>query len=159
MIGGLPKEVYPATPVLLRPDPETATGQDIVAAREGLLAYNWEVGCSYGHIVIDDYNMGDGSIFFCLNTSHFWNSDIGGWDSHPERGRFRREWIKRQLEDNGAPPIDGMEFWEQYLYADVLRLDAEITRFLRWLSRTTEEARDDAWCLLNGEICGGRGEN
>jgi hypothetical protein len=152
MIKGLLKELYPSEPILHRPDPATATGEDIAAALHALTNWNWHTGYTYGHIVIDDYNMGDGSIFFCLTTSHYWDSKRDTWSSHAERGVFRRECLEQGITDSfyRGVNVGKLEFWEQAQLTDILEVDAEVCRFLRWLLRTSEEARDQAWHILDG---------
>lgn len=141
----LSKENYPTVHILSRPDPASASASDIVEALRQILRYNWVAGCSYAHVVIDDYNMSDRDILYCLYSSPVWNGSSWGF-REGERSAMRGEWVASQILHAGLTVP--YELWEEEEIAVVLELDAEVTRFLRWLLRTSEEERDTASCIL-----------
>lgn len=85
--------------------------------------------CTFGHIVLDDYNLGDGHIEFCLQ------------DEQVER------WVKFELDDCGIEygidpsTLDVVQQWD---YEKVIRSRDKVKSFLEWLLEIPEVIRDDA---------------
>jgi hypothetical protein len=85
--------------------------------------------CTFGHIVLGDYNLGNGDIGFCLQ------------DEQIER------WLKFALGDcdieYGADRVT-LEMEQQWSYDDIMETKDKIIEFLKWFLEVPEEVRDKA---------------
>lgn len=109
-----------------RPDPTTVGKEVIEKERQRLIDWNWQVTSSFAHIVLDDYNLGDRSILFCLQQDRI------------------TKWVDREILDTYEKPIPDpsvLEEWERYWYDDIMEMRDEIIIFLRWLLHTSEDER------------------
>lgn len=107
--------------ILSRPDPATATVDNVIGAIDEITEWDWRTSYSHGHIVIDDFNLEDNFIFACLCDKH-----------------RRKEWVAQKIKE-GVYPVH------------VRQMDMEVTRFLRWLLRTPSAVREDVMDKLFGD--------
>lgn len=49
-----------------RPNPSSATAADVEKALDEITEWDWQTGYSFAHIVIDDHNLSDKDILYCL---------------------------------------------------------------------------------------------
>lgn len=113
--------------LFLRPDPRIATAQDIEKAIDGITAWDWETGYSFAHIVIDDMNLGDRNILYCLQPDN-----IANIMKQRLRDKFRKDRELSTLQD-----------WELSIYREEMRHMAEIVDLLNWILDVPEEVRNE----------------
>lgn len=111
-----------------RPTPATATGDDVKKALKEISDWDWETGYSFAHIVIDDDNLGDGSILFCLRPS---------WIAEVMNQRIKDAFHGRDVDFNK------LETWEWGIYQQQIEHMAEVIDLLNWLLAVPEEVRDE----------------
>lgn len=86
-------------------------------------ALNPESAYSFAHIVLDDYNLSDGSINHCLNSPLY------------------HDWLKQQILDlDKALPAQSYNEAIERLFG----LRESITHFLKWLTSIPEAVREAA---------------
>lgn len=113
-----------------RPAPATATADDVRKALAEIVEWDWQTGYTFAHIVIDDHNLGDGSILYCLRPS--WIAEV------------MNEKIADLSRGQDVPAIDQMESWQLQIYQQPIRQMAEVIDLLNWLLDVPEDVRDDA---------------
>jgi hypothetical protein len=114
-----------------RPTPATATIDDVRKALEEIVAWDWKTGYTFAHIVIDDHNLGDGSILYCLRPA--WIAEV------------MTQKIKDHLRGHDMPSLEDMEPWQLQIYRQPIQQMAEVIDLLNWLLDVPEDVRDDAY--------------
>jgi len=113
--------------IFQRPDPRIATAQDVERALEGITAWDWQTGYSFAHIVIDDKNLGDRNILFCLQPAGI--ADIMKQRLRDKFGEYRE--------------LSTLQEWELSIYREEMRHMAEVIDLLNWLLDVNEDIRDE----------------
>ncbi len=107
-----------------RPRPKDATIKDIEKSLEEITDWDWTTGYTFGHIVIDDKNLEDGHILFCLNPNRI------------------AETMNQVIKDRfGHIELDKLEPWDMGDYEDIIRHMAELVDLLNWLLNVPIEIR------------------
>jgi hypothetical protein len=109
-----------------RPKPEIATAGDVKKAIDDITARDWQTGYSFAHSVIDDMNLGDGDILYCLRPS--WIAEV----------------MNQRLKDEFGFDVefDKLEKWQWGIYKKQIEHMSELVDLLNWLLDVPEEIRD-----------------
>lgn len=112
------------------------TPQDVINLLSELEdEYGWEVGYTFGHIVIADWNMSDDNIRFCLAQER-----IDSWFSD-----------KLSECEEGTADSKSLYLWERFCYDDLVEYRDNIIDFLNMLLTISEDVRDTASAILWGD--------
>lgn len=111
--------------LFIRLAPEIASKEDIDKVIQKIKLWNWETGFSFAHIVLDDYNLDNGSILFCLEPKRVADWTNGRIESYFGKGRTLQQ----------------LEKWEWDSYKEIVQMSAEIVDLLSWLLNVPEEIR------------------
>lgn len=110
-----------------RPNPQDATITDVKKALEEITKWDWTTGFTFAHIVIDDENLEDGHILFCLEPNRI------------------AETINRVIKDEfGHTDFKKLEPWQWGSYENIIRHMAEVVDLLNWLLAVPIEIREQA---------------
>lgn len=100
-----------------RPKPELATENDVKKALEEITEWDWTTGYSIAYIVIDDKNLSDADILYCLRPS---------WIAEVMNQKLKDEF---DFEPN---PVELNPF-QLEIYEKIIRHMAEVIDLLNWL--------------------------
>lgn len=103
--------------IFQRPMSESATEDDVITALEEITRWDWTTGYSFAHSVIDDHNLSDIDILYCLRPS--WIAEV----------------MNQKLKDEFEfiPEPQKLNLQEQYVYENIIRHMAEVIDLLNWL--------------------------
>lgn len=79
---------------------------------------------TFGHIVLDDLNLSDGHIEWCLRQDSI------------------HDWFQHALGHLRSLNVDDMSTFDKFTYRDLTGLRDAVIIFLRWLLEIPEEIRD-----------------
>lgn len=128
------KNINPISNAWLTIAAESATVHQIAHAINAICEWNWVAGYSFAHIALDDYNLDDYSIDFCLNEERI-----------SECVNYRIS-----LRYDPLPDYESLPVWERSYLDDEYELRDTTISLLEWLRKTPESERDDAWIILDG---------
>jgi hypothetical protein len=109
-----------------RSKPELATVEDVTKAIDEITKWDWTTGYSFAHIVIDDQNLTDIDILYCLRPS--WIAEV------------MNEKISDEL--GGKFDFDNLKPEQLSIYEKKVTHMAELIDLLNWLLDVPIEIRD-----------------
>lgn len=109
-----------------RVKPEHATEDDVKKALKEITEWDWTTGYSFAHVVIDDENLSDADILYCLRPS--WVAEV----------------MNQKLRDEFGfePDFEKLETWQHPIYEKVIQHMAEVIDLLNWLLEVPISVRE-----------------
>lgn len=111
-----------------RVKPENATNEDIKKAINEITEWDWTTGYSFAHIVIDDFNLSDRDILYCLRPS---------WIAEVMNDKLNDEFY--HINSDNVLYLDD---WQLSIYHQKIMHMVELIDLLNWLLNTPIEERD-----------------
>ncbi len=117
-----------------RPEPSDASPQQVLDAIGAITDWDWETGYSFAHIVLDDVNLLDRHILYCLHPQ--WISDVmmGRMDDSVKEHKT----------------FDDLNDHQINIYRHAIEHMVEIVTLLNWLLNVPEDTRSIAEDLHHG---------